>query len=213
MIRFKFEPLADVATKLERVVERGRFAIAAIDAVNAVTTRADVSLRRGETADINLTAAYVKSKTDVRLATAGGKAQAYIVTKGDLTVMGNFGTLAMIAGRGAERRAGPRVGLRNAGTHVAIKRSSPVFEPQWFVLPLRRGNTNGGNGFGVFVRDSRIAPRGKGSRDGVAGKRHVYGPAPYSLFKYQIGVQSDDIHDDLERTAMLLMGREIENAL
>ena len=213
-VRFKFDPLDGLADRLERAAGRARYALAAVEAVNQVTTRASGTLQRGEIADINLTAAYVKSKTDLQLALPGAAPRATITTKGDPTVMGNFGVTmqSMVAGYGAIRRAGPRWGVRNAGTHVAIKRSAPVFEPQWFVLPLRgAGSTAGANGFGVFVRDSRLAPKNK--RDGKAGKRHVYGPAPYQLFKHQVGVQSGAITDDLAKTALRLVGDELEDSL
>jgi hypothetical protein len=216
MIKFRFDPLDGLGTRLERAAERGRIALAAVDAVNAVTKRADESLRRGEIKDINLSPAYVKSKTDVALATLGsGKARAEIVTSGDLTTLGNFGVgfSSMPPGFGAKRRAGPRVGLRNAGTNVIIKKSSPVFEPQWFVLPLRRGSASGGNGFGVFVRDDRLAPSKKALREGKAGKRHIYGPSPYQLFKQQILLQQDDIQADLARTALARLGDALEEAL
>ena len=59
MIKFKFDPLDKLGTRLERAAERGRLALAAVDAVNVVTKRADEALRRGEIKDINLTPAYV----------------------------------------------------------------------------------------------------------------------------------------------------------
>ena len=211
-IKFKFEALDGLATRLDRAAARGRFALAAVDAVNLVTKRADETLRRGETAGINLSPAYVKSKTDVVLASGGGKARATITTAGDLTVMGNFGVTMASMRRGGNPtlRAGPRAGRRNSGTHFSIKRGSPAFEPQWFVLPLRAGGVAGGNGFGVFVRDDSLAP--SGLRPGRAGKRHIYGPSPYALFKEQIRQQQDDIGADLRRTALQQMGDALEDA-
>lgn len=213
-IKFKFDALDGLATKLDKAAARGRFALAAVDAVNLVTKRADESLRRGETAGINLTPAYVKSKTDIALASTGTKARAVITTKGDLTVMSNFGVTMASMRRGGNPvlRAGPRAGRRNSGTNYTIKRGSPAFEAQWFVMPLRRGTSAGGNGFGVFVRDDRIKPGANELRPGKAGKRHIYGPSPYSLFKHQIGLQQDDIRADLERTALQQMGDILEDA-
>ena len=43
-------------------------ALAAADAVNTVTKRATEALMRGEMRDINLSPAYIKSKTDMALA-------------------------------------------------------------------------------------------------------------------------------------------------
>lgn len=213
MIRFRFDPAEGLADRLQRVAVQARFVSAATQATNDVATRADLSLRRGEIRDINLTPAYVKSKTDLRLAPVQGPARAEIVTAGDPTVMGRFAPLLTLPGRGALRRAGPRAGNRNAGVALAIRKSSPTFEPQWFVLPLKRGNVDGGNGLGVFVRDDRLRPSPKATREGKAGKRHIYGPSPYVLFKAQIRAQSGEILDDLERTARARVADLIESAL
>ena len=219
MIRFKFDPLDGMADRLERAAARGRFALAAVDAVNIVTKRANESLQRGEIRDINLSPAYVKSKTDMVLASPGSKARSEIVTKGDATVLGNFAPVSRIIAPGSMRRAGPVKGFRQAGTALAIRKSSYILEKQWFVMALRRGAQAGGNGFGVFVRDDSLPARnGPGAvsegrhRDGKAGKRHLYGPAPYQLFKEQIRVQERSIQDDLERTALDRMGAELEKA-
>lgn len=206
LARFKFDPLASITDKLDRAAAKGRFLLASVEAVNAVTLRTGASLQRGEIRDINLSPAYVKSKTDMVVAPARGPAKAAILTSGDLTVLGRFSPLILAAGNGAMRRAGPRAGLRNAGVTVPIRRSSPAFEPQWFVLPLRRGSQAGLNGFGVFVRDSRLKPRAAALREGKAGKRHIYGPSPYSLFKAQVNVQMPDILNDLERETLKRIG-------
>lgn len=214
-IKFKFDALEGLATKLDKAAARGRFALAAVDAVNLVTKRADEALRRGEIAGINLSAAYVKSKTDLVLASGGTKARATIITKGDATTMGNFGVdmTSMRRGGNPVLRAGTRAGRRNAGTDYTIKRGSAAFEPQWFVMPLKgKGGGGGLNGFGVFVRDDRLKPGANAVRPGKAGKRQIYGPSPYSLFKEQIRLQQDDIRADLERTALQQMGDILEDA-
>lgn len=211
--KFKFDPLEGLADKIEQAARRGRFALAAVDAVNIVTQRASTSLQAGEIANINLDPAYVKSKTDVQLASPGSKARATITTKGDLTVMGRFGaTMASMQRTGGTTRSGPRPARLNSGTKYRIKKSAPGFERQWFVLPLRKGLEAGGNSFGVFVRDSRITPSKKALREGKAGKRHIYGPSPYQLFKEQIRLQGGDIQDDLARTALDRMADELEKA-
>ena len=211
--KFKFDPLEGLADKIERAAARGRFALAAVDAVNIVTTRANTSLQAGEIANINLTPAYVKSKTDVQLASGASKARATITTKGDLTVLGRFGvTMASMQRTGGVTRDGPRPARLNSGTSYRIRKNAPAFEPQWFVLPLRKGSEAGGNSFGVFVRDSRIPKSKRALREGKAGKRHIYGPSPYQLFKEQIRLQGRDIQDDLARTALEQMGAELEKA-
>lgn len=212
-VRVDVRPLEGLADRMERAAVRGRYAVEAAAAVNVVAVRADESLRAGQIRDINLTPTYVKSKTDLQLAVGSGPAKATITTKGDPTIMGQFSPLQMLPGNGVMRRAGPRTGMRNAGTAVAIKRSQAIFEPQWFVLPLRRGAIAGANGFGVFVRDDRLPPSSKAAREGRAGKRHVYGPSPYQLFREQIRVQEGDIQADLQATALERLGEALRGDL
>ena len=221
MIKFKFDGLDGLGTRLERAAARGRLALAAVDAVNIVTKRADESLRRGEIKDINLTPAYVKSKTDVQLATLGsGKARAEVVTAGDATILGRFAPLSRLVNGSRVDSIGRRLGARSAGTRLSIRKSSVEVQPQWFIMRLRAGNGPGEN-FGVFVRDDRLPAKngpnaslaGGRHRDGKAGKRHIYGPSPYQLFKQQILQQSDDIRADLARTALDRMGDTLEEAL
>lgn len=220
MIKFRFDPLEGLTDRLEKVAARARFAVAAVEAVNIVTKRADESLRRGEIRDINLTPAYVKSKTDVRLASGGGKARAEIITSGDPTILGRFAPLSRLVDSGRIDRIGRRLGRRSAGTALAIRKSSVENQPQWFIMRLKAGNAAGEN-FGVFVRDNRLPAKngpnasvaGGRHRDGKAGKRHIYGPSPYQLFKAQIGLQADDIQDDLARTALQRMGDVLEETL
>lgn len=220
MIKFRFEQLDAPATKLEKLADRVRLAVAAVEAVNIVTKRADESLRRGEIRNINLTPAYVKSKTDVALAQPGGKPRAEIVTKGDLTILGRFAPLSRLVDSNRSDRIGRRLGRRSAGTALQIKRSKVENQKQWFIMRLRAGNGPGEN-FGVFVRDDRLPAKngpngslaGGRHRDGKAGKRQIYGPAPYMLFKAQVTQQSNDIQADLARTALERMGDAFEDAL
>lgn len=208
----KAQGIDQAADRLQRAAQRGALILSAVDAVNSVTRRADVSLREGETANINLTPAYVKSKTDVQLAATGSKPRATITTKGDLTILGNFAPLSRVVAPGAERRAGPIKGFRSAGTRVAVRKSSLQVEDQWFIMRLRQG-TSTGDKFGVFVRSSSIAPSPNAKREGQFGKRHIYGPSPYALFREQIKVQNDDIDLDLRKTALQKMGDELAELL
>lgn len=207
---FRAEGLAGLGERLEEVARGSRLIASAVDIVNQVTRRADLSLRRGAVEDINLTPAYVKSKTDVTYATVAGGPKSLILTKGDLTIMGNFAPLSRIVAPGAARRAGPIAGFRSAGTRVAIRRGSVETQNQWFIMRLRRG-TQAGNKFGVFVRDDAIAPKNK--RDGRAGKKHIYGPSPYQLMREQGRRQFDSITDDLERTAVRGLSDVVDQAL
>lgn len=211
-IQVKSQGVEEAASRLERAARRGALILSAVDAVNKVTTRADVSLRAGENRDINLTAAYIKSKTDVQLAAPGSKPRATVTTKGDLTILSNFAPVSRLVAPGAPRRAGPIKGFRSAGVRVAIRKSDYRTEPQWFVMRLRAG-ASAGQKFGVFVRDDAIPPSPGAKREGRAGKRHIYGPSPYALFREQIGQQFEDIEDDLAKTALRTMGDELADLL
>jgi hypothetical protein len=212
-VRFKFDAAKGMADRLDQTVARGRLVGLATKIVNSVTTEFNDSSIKEQTRDINLTQAYVRSKTDVTLAQPVGRARAEILTRGDLTVLGNFAPLSRIVAPGAQRRAGPIAGFRSAGVRVAIKRSKYLSQGQWFIMPLRRGTADGGNGFGVFVRDDALPPSGRALREGRHGKRHIYGPSPYSLFRRQIDTRAPEIQERLATRALQSMGDDIAQGL
>lgn len=185
---------------------------AALESVNAVTVRAERSIIEGGTAGINLTQAYVRSKTDLSLAVNPARPRAEILTRGDLTPLGRFEPLAIVRAPGAQRRAGAIAGRRNAGAIVSIRRGGTVKEDQWFQLPLRRGDIPGGNGVGVFVRSSRLKPSPTATREGRFGKQQIYGPSPYQLARKQIEVQGDGISRDLVDTTSERLLDEVKKA-
>lgn len=211
-VRARVSQVQGLADRLESIDGRS-FAISAVRAVNEVTVEFNDSSVSEQTRDINLTQAYVRQKTDVRLADSPLRARAEITTKGDLTVLGNFGPLSRIVAPGARRKAGPIKGFRSAGTRVAIKRSNYLTEGQWFIMPLRRGTLSGGNGFGVFVRDPKLRPSPRALREGRYGKRHIYGPSPYSLFRRQIDTRHPEILQRLSDRALQLMGDIVERGV
>lgn len=176
------------ADRLEAAAARAALTVAAVDAVNVVTQRADQALRAGEIADISLSDEYVRSKTTVALATRDPRAE--ITVRGDLTILGRF-PLAQITVAAASAKGDPSRGIpagsKAAGVRAQIKRSSATAQPKWFTMRLRRGARAGDN-VGVFVRT------------GPGSVKHLYGPSPYSLFRYQAGLQLEDIADDLQRT-------------
>lgn len=195
-VRVNAEGLISQADRLTSIVARSRLALAAVDAVNLVTTRAEKSLRAGEIVDINLTDAYVRSKTDVALAATEPRAE--VTTRGDLTIMGRYpyAPLVQLASqaRGDASRGIPP-GSKAAGVYVQIKRSAATFQPNWFTMRLRAGAQPGTN-VGVFVRTGR----------GRGDVKHLYGPSPYSLFRFQLGEQLESIASDLARTSSDLLG-------
>lgn len=199
---FQFEvdtgDLVGLADRLERV-DAQRLGLAAVEAVNAVITRFDQAQQAGQVRDIALTPAYVKSKTDLMLAADPANPQAKLITRGDLTVMDRY-PLQVLKDPTRLDRAGRKLGQRQAGVQVRIKPSAPVTEPQWFTMRLRAGTASGSR-IGVFVRTS------------TGRKKHLYGPSPYSLFKFQVGQLGSDLQQDLERTGVAAIADLIDEAL
>lgn len=185
--------LAEVEQGLGRLTGAA-LAAAAADAVNVVTEQFDARQRAGQIADIALDPGYIASKTKVRLATPSSP-QATITTAGDLTIMGRFGPTSLRDPGRLDRR-GHKLGQRQAGVSVGIKRSAPAVEPAWFLMRLKNGN-----GTGVFVRTSS----GK--------KKHLYGPSPYSLFRYQINTGITQLEDDLRAAGGDALVNAIDKAL
>lgn len=178
---------------------------AAKDAVNEVTLRAHESTLRGMTADVGLTPAYVKSKTDVSLATDLLHPVGEIVTRGDLTILGRYPLQQLTQSARPDAKGDPSRGIapgtKQAGIRASIRRSAPVARDKWFTMKLRAGKTAGDN-VGVFVRAT-----------GRDKPKHIYGPSPYSLFRHQLDVQSSDIADDLSKTALQKIADQVEKAL
>lgn len=205
-VRLRTDEVERLAGRLERGGLRARLVLAAARAVNETATEFNDDSIDAQTRDINLTPAYVKSKTDLTLASPAGRARAEILTRGDLTVLGNFAPLSRVVAPGAIRKAGPIKGFRSAGTRVAIRRSKYLTEDQWFIMPLRRGLQSGGNGFGVFVRDPKLSPSPKAKREGRHGKRHIYGPSPYAMARTYIDKSLPQLRERLATRALRLMG-------
>ena len=192
-LRIDASQLEGLANRLGSISGQ-RLGMSAAQAVNEVTTRFDEVARAGQIADINLTPAYVRSKTDLTLATPGRTPRAEIVTRGDLTILGRYAPLRQLRGSVDNPKGGkPR------GAAVQIRRSRTEIQPTWFLMRLRQGVVSGPD-TGVFVRD---------------GKRlkHIYGPSPYSLFRFQRDTRADDLADDLTRTALQLLGDDITESL
>lgn len=200
-IRIDVREVAALADKLSAVDGR-KLGEAALSVVNESAVDFEKRAIDGGVLNINLRRTYVKGKTDLFLGTNPNVPRAFIETKGDSTVLGNFAPLGIVRAPGAQRRAGAIGGRRNAGTLVSIRRDKTEKQNQWFILPLKGGDIPGGNGLGVFVRDDALVPSPRAAREGKAGKRHIYGPAPYQLFRAQIGRQGPQWVEDLETRAV-----------
>ena len=153
---------------------------------------------------VNLTLAYVKSKTDLALAVDPNSPEATLTVAGPkraggagLTILGRYGPVAERQ-PGASRRAGPVKGNRSSGVRVEISKGRPVSEPQWFIMKLRRG-LMAGTDEGVFVRTTADPKKPK----------HIYGPSPYSLTRQQIERNIGGVTENLQRLALRYVADEV----
>lgn len=188
-------------SKLRRLTGEA-FGLAASAAVNEVVTRFEKVASRGMNEGINLSDAYIKSKTDLVLARPGANPEATLTTRGDLTILGHYDPVVLY--RSAPRAKGDPsrgvpAGARAAGVSVEVTRGNRKSMPTAFTMRLRQG-TKEGDKVGVFIRN--------GDR-----KKHVYGVAPYSLFRYQLNKRSEELETDLETTAAASMVDAVERAL
>lgn len=198
------------AQQVEGIAERlGRmtgtaFGLAAKDSVNEVALRFEKTALAGMTADIGLTATYVRSKTDVALAERVLNPRAEVRTGGALTILGRYPlqqlTQSAPRAKGDPARGIP-AGRKQAGLRVAVRRSAPATVDKWFTMRLRAG-TEPGENVGVFVRAT-----------GRTKPKHVYGPAPYSLFRHQIETNIVEVEADLERTALRNVAEAVERTV
>lgn len=179
--------------------------LAARDAVNEVIVRFERDALHGMTADIGLTPAYVKSKTDLRLAESTLNPKAEMVTRGDLTILGRYPLQQLTRAASTRAKGDPSRGIapgrKQGGVRVGIRRSAPAARDKWFTMRLRAGTASGEN-VGVFVRAT-----------GRDKPKHIYGPAPYSLFRHQIGVRIGAVETDLADTTMRTIVDRVEKAL
>lgn len=206
-VRVDVRQVSALADRLARIPGRV-LGIVARDVVNEVTVQFERQAVDGGVANINLSKTYVRDKTDVTLASSITKPRATIETAGDLTPLGRFGPVR-VRSPGAPRRAGPIKGERSAGVFVNVTNDDRLFEPQWFLLPLK----NNPGLYGVFVRDDKLPPRPGATREGHHGKRHIYGPSPYQLFRQQIKMQGARWAQDLEDTAVSKLLTEMERVV
>lgn len=182
-------------------------------AVNDTADRVYDMVRPKMIEHINLTDQYVRSRMEVKHATATGRAEAVITAKGNrnnMTQLVNYGatqrktgvnwTNQEIAARGLQFGPWPlwtpRVGDRKrgipsnqkaAGVGVSVTRGSKKLVQHGFLIEL-----DNGAGIGLATRNKG----GKGPKD----YKVRYGPSVYQLFRTTARAIIDDATDMLETT-------------
>lgn len=182
-----------------------------VEVLNEVVDRTFDLSRDRMNAGINLTDEYLRRKMQVEHATPG-KPVASILARGgaqNATVLGRFDAQPVRAAAKSPMRKlkgfgriGVPLGQKQSGVTVEVTRGSrdEGFVPRGFLLPLRAGRVDGGNGWGVFARNK-------------SGKKiHRYGPSVYQLFAYQLVQMEGDIQEDLADTLLERATQQIEKA-
>lgn len=196
-IALDFSALGPLAAQL-RTVGAEQLGRAALEVVNAVTTQFDKEQRAGQIADLNLPRADVDAATTLTRAASVANPRAQIATVVKLTVLDRYGAAPYKRPNDFDR-IGRRLGNKQGGVLLPIKRSAPVRRDAMFMLPLR--NTAGRRG--VFVRTTATGGKPK----------HVYGPAPYSLFRFQVKTREADLVRTLQVSATEALGLALEKGL
>lgn len=159
---------ANALRKVPQAAER-----AAYRAVNTVSNKVMTRAVREIGAEINLPQSYIREQMSITPATLG-KPMAIVRARIRDVRLARFAAKQITAparrARGDKRRGIP-AGRKQAGVSVKVARDGGRTRmPGAFLLPLRAGKVDGGNGMGIFVRYKNII-------------EHRYGPAPYQLFR------------------------------
>lgn len=188
------EPVLKLADKIDALAQRALLRLSAVDVVNEVATRFEKTARQDMNAGINLSDDYLKRRMELIRETISSKgvARAEIVARGRLTILSRFPyaqlTTAAPRAKGDPKRGIPG-GRKQAGVAVEIRRGGAFDKKKWFTMTLRRG-TEAGDNVGVFSR---------GEKNRL---EHMHGPAPYSLFRFQVQRHEEDLNTELRNTAV-----------
>jgi hypothetical protein len=186
-------PLLQLGERLGLISDK-QLAEVTVAALNTVTEGLYELGRDRMIKNINLEDSYVKGKMSLEKATAGRPTSTIQAASRD-TVLGRFDarpvtapTVTSSTGLKGNQRLGIQPGRKQAGVALRVKRDqvNVDFVPRGFLLPLRAGKVEGGNGWGVFAR----------SKNGKL--KHRYGPSPYQLFRHQIPGLSDEADESFE---------------
>lgn len=188
VIRIGTAQLEAQADRLARVDAKALQA-AATRAVNEVIDSFTLKARKLMNLGINLTDAYVSGRMLTTPSPLAANPIATITTRGDLTILGHYAPVIISAPavNGKRAKGDPKRGIPAGSKAVAVSVEVTRGERKTidgaFTMTLKRG-TEAGTQDGIFVRE--------GGR-----LKHLYGVAPYSLFRATVDAQQQIIGDDL----------------
>lgn len=181
----QLEAQADVLQRLDARALQAAATRAVNETVEAFVPRARKLMNLG----INLSDAYVSSRMATELAPVSANPKASITTRGDLTILGHYDPVVLYAPApsGTRAKGNPKFGIppgnRASGVSVEVTRGGRKSIEGAFLMTLRRGY-DVGEKQGVFVRQN-------------GAFKHLYGVAPYSLFRETVEAQEQILADDL----------------
>lgn len=207
-IRITTEEVQALADRLGSIDE-GTLGLAAMQGVNAVAERTYSTARRKMLSGIGLSESYVDERMKLELATVPINPTAFITARYRHTTLGTYGAKQLVQAvkhpkrSKGDARLGIAPGSKSAGISVEVTRGSRKPISYAFFMPMRAGNTLGGNGMGMFKRT------GDGPKDYEA----MYGPSVYQLFRATVSGIYEDIETDLRTTIEASVVDEIRKAL
>lgn len=161
--------------------------VARVDARDRPTTLATYGYRQ-----------LLRKANEKRIAAANAAART-----GPGSGRGRKGSWGTRAGKGDKLRGIPP-GYVSAGLSVKVKRGGARKKaPGFFLMPLRRGNKAGGNGFGVFWRVGR-------GRNQI---EHLYGPSVDQVFRGLIPKIEQEIGPELQEAFASQLAYEMKKGL
>jgi hypothetical protein len=203
------EGLAGLADKIKQYPVQAALAgtQAANDVAGTVITRAaqDITQR------YNLSASYIRSKFQLRLARRFDEAAVVAARKSGLPLARYAAqqvTVAAPRAKGDSSR-GIAAGRKQAGVSFKVMRTGVRHTiRRAFLMPLKAGSSQGGNGLGIFWRDDGGFEKSmveeeinwdgkKGVQKGKA--RHLYGVSPHQGYRYWIKQNSPAVPDLLAK--------------
>lgn len=210
---------------------------AVVETINRITNETYELARGRMIKTINLDDAYVRSRMQVREASAG-KPIAEIVAQGGnpfLTGLGHYGALQEVKaskwdkedGLERGRKIGPwpkwedrkgdadrgiDAGDKQAGFSVAVTRGSRKTMRSVFTIPGKKHN----DGSPVLFVGTGVGGSGKMDRNrkqSRQGVKALHGPSVYQLFKTVGAAIRDDVGDELERAIVDRVEEELRKAI
>lgn len=196
-------------------------------AINRIADKAFTRSRREIVSTLSLTDRYVSDRMTLTKATED-RPFAVVSARRRPTTLATYGARQLVAAakraKGDARRSIP-AGRKQAGISVLVSRSAGRKKMAGaFLIPLRAGKVDGGNGMGVFIREGGlpVATKALSQTGTIVGKhrwrrggqlRHLYGPSVDQAFRWAREVVVPELKTELEAEMTRLAVLEFKKAI